>query len=106
MDRIMLLVNMGDRLRVQRKKLGLTQERTAELLGISVTFYGEIERGKKGVSLEKVLLIEEKLGMEPTFLFTGRNLTQEKIYQIFSDCPKDKEHLVEQLTRIVSLLYK
>lgn len=106
MDKQTLMNGIGERLRKERKKLGLTQEKTAELLGISVTFYGEIERGKKGVSIEKLMLIDEVLKIEPTYLITGRQLTGEKVYQMFGDCPKDKEYLVEQLTRIVSLLYK
>ena len=106
MDKQLLMIGIGERLRTERKKLGLTQEKTAELLGVSVTFYGEIERGKKGISLEKLILIDEKLKIEPTYLVTGRQLTREKVYQIFGDCPKEKEYLVEQLTRIVSLLYK
>lgn len=106
MDKKEFLISIGERLRKQRKHLRLTQEEAAEMLGISVTFYGEIERGKKGISLEKVKLIDEKLNLEPTYLITGRHFTQDKVYQILSDCPKDKEHLVEQLTRIASLLYK
>lgn len=43
-----VLVEMGERLRRQRKKMKMTQEETAELLEISTTFYGEIERGNKG----------------------------------------------------------
>ena len=39
-----LYVEIGERLRQQRKKMGMTQEETAELLGISSTYYGEIER--------------------------------------------------------------
>ena len=39
-----VLVEMGERLRRQRKKMKMTQEETAELLEISTTFYGEIER--------------------------------------------------------------
>lgn len=55
-----VLVEMGERLRRQRKKMKLTQEETAELLEISTTFYGEIERGNKRLSIEKILLVYKK----------------------------------------------
>ena len=37
------LVNGSEK---QRRIMGLTQEQAAELLGVSTTYYGEIERGK------------------------------------------------------------
>lgn len=49
----LVLVEIGERLRRQRKKLKMTQEDTAELLEMSTTFYGEIERGNKRLSIEK-----------------------------------------------------
>lgn len=55
-----VLVEMGERLRRQRKKMKMTQEETAELLEISTTFYGEIERGNKRLSIEKILLVYKK----------------------------------------------
>lgn len=101
-----LLVGIGERLRQQRKKLGLTQEQTAELLAMSTTFYGELERGHKRISLEKIILVQEKMNLEPTYLLTGKRLTDSIFVEIFNDCPRDKEYLVEQLSRIVALLYK
>lgn len=63
-----VLVEMGERLRRQRKKMKMTQEETAELLEISTTFYGEIERGNKRLSIEKILLVYKKWIYDPTYL--------------------------------------
>ena len=60
-----VLVEMGERLRRQRKKMKMTQEETAELLEISTTFYGEIERGNKRLSIEKILLIISTISFFP-----------------------------------------
>ena len=65
-----LYVEIGERLRLQRRKMGLTQEQTAELLGISSTYYGEIERGNRKLSVQRVLTVYEKMGLEPTYLLT------------------------------------
>lgn len=59
-----VLVEMGERLRRQRKKMKMTQEETAELLEISTTFYGEIERGNKRLSIEKILLVYKKMDLD------------------------------------------
>lgn len=38
----------------------LTQAQIAELLEMSTNFYGDIERGERRLSLEKILLVQEK----------------------------------------------
>ncbi|MCI9274356.1 MAG: helix-turn-helix transcriptional regulator [Clostridiales bacterium] len=39
------LIDIGQRIRGQRKRLNLTQQQAAELLGVSPNFYGKVERG-------------------------------------------------------------
>ena len=50
-------VNLGKRIREQRKKLGLTIEALAEKCGKSESFIGNIERGDDTPSLNTLLLI-------------------------------------------------
>lgn len=45
-------IQIGERLKYQREKAGLTQERFAELLDISPNHISDIERGVSGISLE------------------------------------------------------
>ena len=45
---------MGRRLRRGRKRLHLTQERAAELAGISASFIGHVERGTRIPSVETI----------------------------------------------------
>lgn len=101
-----LYVEIGERLRLQCKKMGLTQEQTAELLGISTTYYGEIERGVRKISVQRVLTVYEKMGLEPTYLITGEKLTGRRVSEIFRDCPREKEAVLDQLLQYLSLLYK
>ena len=68
-----VLVEMGERLRRQRKKMKMTQEETAELLEISTTFYGEIERGNKRLSIEKILCLYTKNGLRSHISFDRRD---------------------------------
>ena len=80
-----VLVEMGERLRRQRKKMKMTQEETAELLEISTTFYGEIERGNKRLSIEKILLVYKKMDLDPTYLLTGEITSNKMLVEIFKD---------------------
>ena len=101
-----LLKGIGERLRIQRKNMKLTQAQTAELLEMSTNFYGEIERGERRLSLEKILLVQKHLGMDPTFLLTGETQPQVGFYDIIADCPKEKIFDMEQIVRYASNLYR
>ena len=101
-----LYVEIGERLRQQRKKMGMTQEETAELLGISSTYYGEIERGNRKLSIQKVLTVYEKMDLEPTYLLTGEGISGKAMLDIYKDCPKGKELVLEQVLRYIALLYQ
>ena len=101
-----LYVEIGERLRQQRKKMGMTQEETAELLGISPTYYGEIERGNRKLSIQKVLTVYEKMGLEPTYLLTGEGISGKAMLDIFKGCPKGKEPVLEQVLRCIAMLYQ
>ena len=56
-------LRLGQRVRRQRKRLGMTQKEVAEKVGISLPFYGHIERGSRKASLETVINIANALGV-------------------------------------------
>ena len=88
---------IGRRLYQQRKKLKMTQEKTAELLEISPTYYGAIERGEKRLSLEKILMVYQRMGLDPTYLLTGKAYVNSSLLEVFETCPKDKQDSLEQV---------
>lgn len=62
-----LYIDMGSRLRQERVRLNYTQEQIAEVLNMSTAYYGKIERGVHGLSLQKLLLINQKLKIDITY---------------------------------------
>lgn len=54
-------VRLGMRIRRQRKLLGYTQKTVSERAGISLPFYGHIERGSRKASLETLVSIANVL---------------------------------------------
>lgn len=66
-----ILVDIGMSLKKCRKENRFTQAETASLLEMSLNFYGDIERGKCRLSIEKIVLAHERLGIDPTYLLTG-----------------------------------
>lgn len=95
----MLYVDMGIRLRQERLKLDYTQEQMAELLEISTAYYGKIERGVHGLSLTKLLTINQKLNIDITYLITGEEKSNHPIEFYLNKCPKKKRYDLEQIIR-------
>lgn len=64
---------LGLRIAYYRKIRGMTQEQFAEAIGRSVSFVSQIEANNaaevKGVSLETLFLMSEKLGVSMSRLF-------------------------------------
>ena len=61
-------LRLGQRNRRQRKLMGLTQKEVAERAGISLPFYGHIERGTRKASLETTVDIANALGVSTDML--------------------------------------
>ena len=57
---------LGEKIRGIRTLKGLSQENLAEMLGMSLPAYADIERGKKDVSMNRLEQIAEKLGITVT----------------------------------------
>ena len=93
-----LYKSIGSRLLSRRKELRYTQEQMAELLGVSTGFYGMLERGEKAPSIEKLIIIYERLGTDITYLLTG---DQKEGFggSYIERCPKEKQYDLEQLMK-------
>lgn len=63
---------MGERLKLARKNKLFTQEEIAEQVGISLNFYGMIERGEKGLSVKTLAQICEILGESMDYIVSGK----------------------------------
>ncbi len=55
MDRKLL----GNRIKEERLRIGLTQEQIAERINVSTTYIGYVERGERSITLEKLILLAE-----------------------------------------------
>jgi transcriptional regulator with XRE-family HTH domain len=59
---------LGNNLQLIRSKSGFTQEELAEAVGISTSFYANLERGNKGVSVLVLYDIAQFLGITVDYL--------------------------------------
>lgn len=97
---------VGQRLRQIRHEMDLTQEAIAEVLNITLAFYGRIERGENGLTLEKVIRLQEELQIDPTYLLTGEKREEIKLDIVMKQCPEEKRFDMEQLVKYAINLVK
>ena len=73
---------------------------------MSLTFYGEIERGRKRLSIEKILMVYEQTGMNPDYLLTGEEPLEQAAMEIFRNCPEEKRPVLEQIFSNLTEMYR
>lgn len=62
----------GERIRQLRIKSGLTQEKTANALNIDQSYYGRIETGKKGCSVDLFIQLAMLFNVSLDYLILGK----------------------------------
>lgn len=72
---------IGQRIRLERKRMGISQETLASDLNISVNYLGEIERGKRVVSLKMAEKLCHYFHLSLDYLYRG----------ITPDLPRERE---------------
>jgi transcriptional regulator with XRE-family HTH domain len=62
---------LGERVRARREALGLSQEALAHQTGVHWTFLGQVERGRRNLSLHNLLKVAAGLRVDPAELVQG-----------------------------------
>lgn len=62
---------LGERIRARRRDLGLSQESLADQSGLHWTFVGQVERGRRNISLHNLLKVAAGLDIDPGDLVRG-----------------------------------
>lgn len=64
---------MGNRIRLARKNLKLTQEDASERCDITASFYGNVERGDKVMSVETLMKVSKGLNVSADYILFGED---------------------------------
>lgn len=67
------LKGIGKRISERRKQLGLTQERIAEVMDVSIQMISNLERGNKAIKIDNLIKISEILGVSTDYILTGKH---------------------------------
>ena len=96
---------IGQRIRNYRTKLGLSQEKLAELAGCHPTYIGQLERGEKNATLESIDKVASSLKISLSKLFENldgensseRNLPLECYEFLLSKSQAEQEQIIKIL---------
>lgn len=66
-----IIKDIGKRMVVQRKRLGLTQEQVAELADVSPQLISNAENGERAISCDKLYRISKALNVSADYLLSG-----------------------------------
>ncbi len=73
------LEKIGSKIRKVRTSNNLSQQKMAEIAGISYKYLGEIERGQVNLSVEILLKISNALHVDPSEILTKENTEQDNL---------------------------
>lgn len=99
---------LGDNLQEVRTHRGLTQEKLAEKVGISTSFYANIERGIKGVSVYVLKQIADELEVSVDYLLNRNNVNSQmsNINLLLRDAPESFILYIEGIIRLSKEIFE
>lgn len=95
---------LGNRIREERRKLNLTQSQLAEALDISDTYMGAIERGERGLTLDTLVRLVDRLGVTVDYMLSDSvsdsdSNILEQFKQIIDNQPLERKQMAISVLR-------
>ena len=97
-------INLGKKIREERIKKGLTQEVLGEKIDSTGSYIGQIERGERNGSMEKVLLIAEELKISLDYLVGNTNnlrYIDEKLEEEIKGATNEQKEMLVDIMKII-----
>ena len=97
---------LGKRIREERLKLNLTQEKLAEDVGLTTAYIGQIERGERSLALDKLVLIVNCLGVTIDYILSDSvlpegSLSDNLMLQLLAQRKEDEKLLAVNMVKML-----
>lgn len=97
---------LGQRIREERQHLNLPQADLAEAIDISDTYMGAIERGERGLTLDTLVRLSNRLGVTVDYLLSDSvadsdSNIMEQFKQIIDNQPLSRKQLAIKVLRTI-----
>lgn len=90
------LVESGKRIKEMRKQAGYTQEKLADKVGVGCQSIANIENGRKGASIDTLIILSELFGCTLDYLILGKSSEGLGIH-----IPEEKKSFVEKMVKVI-----
>ena len=99
-------IALGKRIREERLRLNLTQEKLAEHVGLTTAYIGQIERGERSLALDKLVLIVNCLGVTVDYILSdsvvsGGSLSDNLMLQLLARRNEDEKFLAVSMVKMM-----
>ena len=97
---------LGRRIREERLKLKLTQEQLAEDVDLSSAYIGQVERGERSLTLERLISVVNRLGVSVDYLLSDSVQPEDDNLhnlwlQLFSGRQDEEKHLAINMIKLM-----
>ena len=101
-------IQIGTRLREARSNLGRTRAEIAVSCGVSEEHYRKYESGATGLSADKLLILYNMYGIDPTYLITGKGQKGDfDVDRYIANCSKqEKDAFVDRMLVYMARILK
>ncbi|HKM34744.1 MAG TPA: helix-turn-helix transcriptional regulator [Lachnospiraceae bacterium] len=83
-------IEIGERLKVIRQNLVISQAEFAEILNVSDEHYRKLESGSTGLTIDKVRVLYEKCNIDPSWLLVGKPIEEFDLDKYLVNCSKEQ----------------
>ena len=93
------LENIGKRISERRKQMGLTQEKLAEQMDVSIQMISNLERGVKAIRIDNLVRLSQILKVSTDYILTGTQ-TEKDVDSLagqIAQLDEDKRKMIEVL---------
>ena len=99
---------IGERIKKTRKLRGITQEKLAEKLDVSVAFLSRIERGSSQINLKRLGQICEILDVTEGEILNGSTNKSSKYLnsefsELLKSCSPEKQKLIYDIAKVIAI---
>lgn len=100
-DTDLIAEGIGERIAARRKQLGLTQEQTAEIAGLSHQFFSSVEGKRKNIRAENVVKLARALKVSTDYILTGsvNDVDVNHVTSMLRELDAEQLHCAEEIIR-------
>lgn len=99
-----ILDKVGERIRFEREKKGISREDFAELVGLSPYYIGQIERDQRGMSISTLLSICNSLNVSTDYILKGYEHYMEYVSSLVTIENSYSENIEYEVNELISVL--